>query len=107
MTVTVAPARTMTQKLEALQLANEVRFARARLKDQIRRGHIDACDILRDPPDYAATMRVAVLLAAQPGWGPSKTNRAMIRTQIAWAKTLGGLTEMRRRMLLDYLEKRR
>lgn len=97
--------RTREQRLTSLELANEIRFARARLKKQIAAGQVSAVDTLQTPPGYAHTMKVATLLDAIPGWGPRKVQKTLRRVKIADGKTVGGLTAMRRNMLVAHLEK--
>lgn len=99
-------ARTPEERLAALERANEIRVARARLKRAIGAGGIDAIATLRQPPDFAAGMRVRDLLQAIPTVGEVKAKRLMNRAAVAYSKTLGGLTGRQRGALVALLEAR-
>lgn len=88
--------RTESSRAAALVLANQVRFARARMKQQLRAGALDAAVLVRTPPDYLASMKTHKFLIALPGWGPSKARKVMGRTRISDAKTIGGLSDRQR-----------
>src|SRR6266508_2294487 len=49
------PGRSREQRLRALQQANEVRTARAKLKKQLASGKIELVQILSDPPACVRT----------------------------------------------------
>ncbi len=50
----VAPERSLDQRMDALQRANDVRSKRARLKVDLKRGAATMASVLRDPPAYPA-----------------------------------------------------
>lgn len=56
--------------MRALERANEVRFARARVKRGIKAGGLSVADAMR--LDAVAGMRVYDVLRAQRGWGCRK-----------------------------------
>jgi hypothetical protein len=95
-----------TQRLAALQHANRVRTERARLKKNIAAGHVDALAVLREPPEFAATMKVACLIDAIPLYGPSKIRVVLRRAGISEARTLSGVTERQRHVLIATLQER-
>lgn len=98
------PARSETQRMEALAVANRVRSARAREKARIKReGRDRALEILADPPAAFGTMKVWDVLIAVPKMGRTKVNRLLMVAQVSPSKTLGGLTERQREALAGLL----
>jgi hypothetical protein len=86
------PGRSREQRLRALEQANEVRPARAKLKRQLAAGEIELAQILAQPPACARTARVRDLLLVLPKIGSVKAGRILARCGIAHSKTLAGLT---------------
>jgi hypothetical protein len=97
------PDRTITQRTTALQLANAVRCARAVLKRDLKAGRVRVVDVLLEPPEYAATMKVYDLLLAVPKFGRVKVSKALGRATISPSKTLGGMTVRQRAELVSLL----
>lgn len=96
-TTMVAPARSLEQRMDALARANEIRSARAREKQRIRREGLGrALAVLADPPARFETMKVWDLLIVIPGLGRVKVNRMLTVARISPSKTLGGMTERQR-----------
>jgi len=60
------PGRSLDQRLVALQHANEVRSARAKLKKDLAAGKIQLAQILVQPPWYVRTARVRDILLVLP-----------------------------------------
>lgn len=102
----MVPERTAAQRMDALERANEVRMRRAQLKRDIKAGRVDAIDVLCDPPEWAATMRVIDLLLAMPFVGRGKSSYMLNRCWIAPVKTLDGLSERQRGELVGFLRAR-
>lgn len=94
------------RQMTALSKANEVRIARARLKQQLRQG--DACieQILAAPPECASTAKVIELLLAVPKIGPARAGRLLTTAGVNQTKTIGTLTERQRTHLIDLLRSR-
>lgn len=103
--VGLAPERSLTQRMEALQRANEIRTRRARLKRDLKGGRIQIQGLLLDPPDYVATAKVFDLLLAVPKYGRVKVNRILTQCRISPSKTIGGLSERQRGELVSYLRR--
>lgn len=95
----IAPSRSLAQRLEALERANDVRMKRARLKRDIAGGRKSPEDMLEDPPDEVLTMKVIDLLLAMPKVGRVKANKWLLWCKMSPSKTLGGMTERQRRAL--------
>lgn len=95
-----APERSLAQRMDALALANEVRMRRAGLKREMKAGRVVVQDVVREPGERLASMKVLELLLAAPKIGRVKANRALAAVGIAPSKTLGGLSERQRAELL-------
>ncbi|HWF25210.1 MAG TPA: hypothetical protein VG275_07175 [Solirubrobacteraceae bacterium] len=95
--------RSLAQRLDALQRANDVRTDRAKLKRNVKAGRIHAGYVLTSPPPEAQTMKVYDLLLAVPKYGRVKTNKALALARISPAKTVGGLTERQSYELAGWL----
>jgi hypothetical protein len=94
--VTVAPDRSVMQRREALERANEVRAARAQLKRDLRARRVRVHDLLLDPPAYLETAKVFDVLLAAPKYGRVKANKTLGRCKISPSKTVGGLSGRQR-----------
>lgn len=102
------PDRSLEQRLDALERANEVRFARANLKRTLHdtdRPEATRCmaAIVRDVPPWVATMHVGELLLALPGVGPVKVAAVLRKLDISPHKTLAGLSAGQRSRLVRWL----
>jgi hypothetical protein len=95
------PGRSREQRLHALEQANEVRRARARLKKELAAGKIELVQILADPPACVRTARVRDVLLAVPRIGSVRAGRILAQSRIAHSKTLGGLTDRQRGELIS------
>lgn len=101
-----APERSLGQRMEALQRANDIRSQRAQLKRDLRTGRKRLLPLLVDPPDYVQTMKVFDLLLAVPKLGRVKVNKALSIVPLSPTKTLGGLSPRQRGELGALLERR-
>jgi len=106
-TLSKAPERSPTQRMEALGRANSIRTNRARLKQDLKAGRVSIFPLLTEPPDYLGTAKVADILLAIPKYGRVKVNKALDRCRISPSKTFGGLTPRQREELLAYLRGQR
>lgn len=73
------------QALSALSKANEIRSARARLKQRIAKGEVGRegiCEVLKDPPDQFRGMKVYDLIKALPSFGPTKAKTILRRAGV-------------------------
>jgi S13-like protein len=95
------PGRSREQRLRALERANEVRTARAKLKKELASGKIELVPILADPPACVRTARVREVLLVVPKIGLVRVGRILAQCGIAHSKTLGGLTARQRNELID------
>jgi DNA replication initiation complex subunit (GINS family) len=86
----------VTQPLEALKLANDVRKKRALLKLDIKRDPKKVLDLLKDPPDFLYTMKIETLLMAMPRFGKSRVTKIMRAARMASKAQVGDLTAQRR-----------
>lgn len=63
-----------SQRMNALDRANEVRIARSKLKQQLKTFEVDVCDVIMDPPEIAQGMTIAQLLSALHRFGDHRVN---------------------------------
>ena len=95
-----APARSLDQRMEALQRANHIRVRRAQLKKDLKDGRAQIDSILLDPPDWVSTAKVFDMLMAVPKFGRVKAARMLNQCRISQSKTVGGLSERQRTELV-------
>ena len=95
------PGRSSEQRLRALERANEVRTARAKLKKELASGKIELVQILADPPACVRTARIRDVLLVVPKIGSVRAGRILAQCRIAHSKTLGGLTDRQRGELIN------
>jgi len=60
-----APERSLTQRMEALKRANDIRTRRASLKRDLKAGRVHIHGLLLDPPDDLETAKVFDLLLGE------------------------------------------
>jgi hypothetical protein len=90
------PTRSFAQQMDALAKGNAVRAARAGLKRDLKAGRVSLFDVLAEPPEYAATMKVYDVLLAAPKLGRVKVEKVLRAAGVSPSKTLGGLTARQR-----------
>ncbi len=87
------------QRMRALERANEVRLARARLKRQIASGQISAAYVLIEAPSEVENWSVGELLMSQRRWGTTRVRKLLAGQHISEKRPIGDLTERQRRLL--------
>lgn len=100
-----APERSLTQRLDALGKANEVRSRRATLKRDLKAGKVSIHTLLQEPPEYVETAKVMDMLLAVPKYGRVKVNKVLHQCRISPSKTIGGLSERQRDELVKLLRR--
>ena len=100
---TMIPDRSLSQRMEALQHANEVRSARAKLKRDLKARRVQIFDVLEAPPECVDTMKVLDLVLAAPKYGRVKATKALRSCQISPSKTVGGLSSRQRSELMTWI----
>jgi hypothetical protein len=100
-----APERSLVQRMEALQRANEIRTQRAQLKRDLKAGRLKIHDLLLEPPEYIETAKVFDMLLAVPKYGRVKVNKVLQVCRISPSKTIGGLSERQRAELISMLRR--
>lgn len=98
-----APERSLVQRMEALQRANDVRTRRAQLKRDLKAGRQPIHELLRHPPEFVETAKVFDLLLAVPKYGRVKVNKILSTCRISPSKTIGGLSERQRNELVELM----
>ena len=99
------PERSLTQRMEALHRANEIRTRRAQLKRDLRAGRTSIHQLLLEPPDWVETAKVFDMLLAVPKYGRVKANKVLNQCRISPSKTIGGLSERQRTELVQMLRR--
>jgi hypothetical protein len=84
------------QHLRALEYANRVRLARARLKRKIAGGELSAAEVILSSPWQVQTMKISDLLMSQKRWGRTRCRRLLMAHSVPENKEVGTLTERQR-----------
>ena len=100
-----APERSLLQRMDALQRANEIRTQRAKLKKDLKAGKTKIDVLLLDPPEWLGSAKVFDIILAVPKYGRVKVNRILNQCRISPSKTIGGLSERQRAELVGQLRK--
>ncbi|TAK88899.1 hypothetical protein EPO04_02170 [Patescibacteria group bacterium] len=101
--ISVTPGRSLAQRMDALQKANEIRTRRAQLKRDLKAGRASIREILLNPPVWLETAKVFDMLLATPKYGRVKVNKILAQCRISPSKTMGGLSERQRSELASLL----
>ena len=101
----IAPERSLVQRMEALQRANDIRTRRAQLKRDLKAGRLSIHTLLLNPPEYVESAKVFDMLLAVPKYGRVKVNKILAHCRIAPSKTIGGLSERQRSELTSLLHR--
>jgi len=100
-----APERSLLQRMDALQRANDVRTRRATLKRDLKAGRQPIHELLLEPPEYLETAKVFDLLLAVPKYGRVKVNKILTQCRISPSKTIGGLSQRQRAELVALMRR--
>lgn len=101
-----APTRSLIQRMEALEHANDIRTKRANFKKQMKaaptkdKSKEKAIKALLETPAYMESMKVFDLLMSTRGFGRVKTNKYLQCLIISPSKTVGGLSQRQRAALI-------
>jgi hypothetical protein len=91
------------QHLRALEYANRVRLARARMKRMIGAGELSAAEVVLSRPWQAHSMSISDLLMSQKRWGRTRCRRLLVSLSVPENKQVGTLTERQRLALAAVL----
>jgi hypothetical protein len=94
---------TNTQRLEALQRANEVRTARAAMKRRIATGEVGAAEAILSGDPEIGGMAVSEVLISQRSWGHVRCRRFLMSISLAENKTIASMTDRQRSLLASAL----
>ena len=92
--------------MRALEMANEIRTQRAKLKKDLKAGKVKIDVLLLDPPEWLGSAKVFDIILAVPKYGRVKVNRILNQCRISPSKTIGGLSERQRAELVALLRRR-
>lgn len=87
----------MSQQLEALSKANEIRARNAEVKRQIRAGEMTVAEAIYT--EEIGSMKVASLIEAQDYWGPTKSRKLLAFIGASRALRVRDLTDRQRDLL--------
>lgn len=98
----------MSQHLEALERANEIRLRRAALKREIKKEPWRFGEILEEEetPPWLRSERLGDLLFALPRFGPKRVPRTLDAIGVKGVRTMGNLTSRERLVLLLLLREK-
>ena len=99
------PERSLLQRRDALQRANEIRSQRAQLKKDLKAGRVAIHQLLSDPPEWLHSAKVFDMLLAVPKYGRVKANKVLMTCRISPSKTIGGLSQRQRDELITLLRR--
>lgn len=91
------------QHLQALEYANRVRLARARMKRRVAAGELSAAEVILSCPWQAHSMSISDLLMSQKRWGRARCRRLLVSLGVPENKQVGTLTERQRLALAAVL----
>src|ERR671919_1040925 len=91
------------QHLRALEYANRVRLARARMKRMIGAGELSAAEVVLSCPWQAQSMSISDLLMSQKRWGRTRCRRLLMSLGVPENKQVGTLTDRQRIALATVL----
>lgn len=92
------------QHMQALELANRVRLARATLKRKIAAGYTGASEVVLESPWEAESMTVSELLMSQRRWGRTRCRKFLLSLGLNENKAVGSLTQRQRLLLAAALK---
>src|ERR1700756_3071056 len=101
----MAPQRSLNQRMDALARANQIRIQRAQLKRDLKSGRLSIRALLLEPPEYVETAKVFDMLLAVPKYGRVKVNKVLVQCRISPSKTIGGLSQRQRTELVSMLRR--
>ena len=94
------------QHLRALEYANRVRLARARMKRSIAAGELPVQDVVLSCPWQAHSMSISDLLMSQKRWGRTRSRRLLVSLSVPENKQVGTLTDRQRQALAGVLARK-
>ena len=98
------PQLTPEQRAAALEKAAAARQARAKLREQIKKGDISFAEVMKQSADpVVARMKVSTLLESLPGFGKAKAHKIMAELEISESRRVQGLGARQREQLLERL----
>lgn len=96
-----APTITPEQRESALAKSAEARRERRELLDALAAQRVALADVLARSDNVARKTRVAQVIRALPGYGPTRTAKAMAAAGVDGRKRVGGLGARQRGALVD------
>ena len=102
-----APERSLVQRMEALQRANDIRSRRAQLKRDLKAGRQPIARAAAGTrPNTSRPPRSSTCCWPFPKYGRVKVNKILSKCRISPSKTIGGLSERQRAELVELMRRR-
>jgi DNA-binding MarR family transcriptional regulator len=98
-----ATTKPVSQHMQAIQRANQVRSARSQLKRAVAENRMTAAEVILACPWEAATMTISELLMSQRRWGTTRTSKFLSAVGMTQTKTIGSMTDRQRQGLARIL----
>jgi hypothetical protein len=102
----------LSQRMDALGRANEIRSRRAQLKRDLKAGRESIHALLMSPPDWLESAKVLDILLHVPKYGRVKAQKTLQVCRISPSKTIGrpgegggGLSDRQRAELISMLRR--
>ena len=90
----------ISQPMQALELANHIRYGRRDVKAEVRSGTLSLAAALED--ERAAKMPVHKLLAALKRWGPTRAMSLLVEVGVSPLRHVSDLTDREREIIAEY-----
>jgi ribosomal protein L20 len=103
MSTTPTTGASRPQYMAALEGANKVRTARAKLKRRVADGEVELEAIILNRPSEARNMTVADLLMSQSRWGVTRSRKMLAQLAVSETKCLGSMTDRQCQVLAALL----
>lgn len=92
----MTPLAERSQRLQALERANQIRVARSALKRRIAAGTVTASAAILSGRSELERMAVGELLLCQPRWGRARCQGFLMSVPMSETKTVGSMTDRQR-----------
>jgi hypothetical protein len=84
------------QRVRALERANHVRSARAKVKRRIASGDLTAAEVILSHRWEIDTMPITEILSSQRQWGSGRSHQFLLGATMRENKQIGSMTERQR-----------
>lgn len=96
---TVTTSTEIPQNIQALEIANRIRLARAQVKRDLRSGKTSLAKVLAETPDCILSAEVSEIVGAVNRWGRVRTTKLLQQSLIPPSRTVAALTDRQKQIL--------